>query len=197
MMGGSWGRIMFRRQSHTRKKQIILCAALLAGITCAPLSSRSQTPSGGGEWHEFQGTCTAAGNRQVISLGGDRKASITDLTGSLVLSGPSRPAVGFGAEAIVFNDSLTGLVGRGVWTDEHGDKIFSELRGETTGLDHRLFGTFIGGSGRYAGATGSYEFAWRYLIEGEDGTVQGQCMGLKGRVRAGPPPSAPTAGSSR
>ena len=114
-----------------------------------------------------------------------------------MLSGPSRPAVGFRAEAIVLNDSLTGLAGRAVWTDERGDQVFSELRGETTAAGNRLFGTFLGGSGRYAGATGSYEFSWRFLIEAEDGTVQGQSMGLKGRVRAAPPQSDATAGSSQ
>ena len=114
-----------------------------------------------------------------------------------MLSGPSRPAVGFRAEAIVLNDSLTGLMGRAVWTDERGDQVFSELRGETKVTGNRLYGTFLGGSGRYAGATGSYEFSWRFLIEAEDGTVQGQSEGLKGRVRAGPPQSAPAAGSSR
>ena len=165
-------------------------------VTCAPLATRSQGTSGGDEWREFQGTWTAVGKRQAIPLGGDRHASIADYNGSLVLSGPSRPAVGFRAEAIVLNDSLTGLVGRAVWTDERGDQIFSELRGETTATGNRLFGTFLGGSGRYARAAGSYEFSWRFLIEGEDGMVQGQSEGLKGRVRAGPQ-DAPAAGSSQ
>jgi hypothetical protein len=105
--------------------------------------------------------------------------------------------VGFRAEAIVLNDSVTGLTGRAVWTDERGDQVFSELRGETTATGNRLFGTFLGGSGRYTGATGSYEFSWRFLIETEDGTVQGQSMGLKGRVHADPPQSAPGEGSSQ
>jgi hypothetical protein len=188
---------MFRRQLHTRKKQITVYAAtVLVAVTFAPLPTWSQATPDGGEWREFQGTCTAVGKRQVIPLGGDRHAAIADFNGSLVLSGPSRPAVGFRAEAIVLNDSLTGLVGRAVWTDERGDRLFSELRGETTAAGNRLFGTFLGGSGRYVGATGSYEFSWRYLIEAEDGAVQGQCMGLKGRVRAGPQ-SAPAAGRSQ
>jgi hypothetical protein len=185
------------RRLHERRKQIALFAALLVAITCASLSAWSQATSDAGEWREFEGTCTAVGKREVISLGGARQASIADLNGSLVLSGPSRPAVGFRAEAIVLNDTLTGLVGRAVWTDERGDQVFSELRGEITATSNRLVGTFLGGSGRYAGATGSYEFSWRYLIEDEDGTVQGQCLGLKGRVRAGSPQGTLSTGRSQ
>jgi hypothetical protein len=188
---------MFRRQPHKRRRQVALCVALLVGFTCARLPVRAQTDPAGGEWREFQGTLTAVGKRQVIPLGGDRRASIADFNGSLVLTGPSRPAVGFRAEAIVLNDSVTGMVGRAVWTDERGDQIFSELRGETTATGNRLFGTFLGGSGRYAGATGSYEFSWRFMIEDTDGTVQGQSRDLKGQVRAAAPLAAPGAGSSQ
>ena len=190
-------RTMFRRQPHKRRQQIALYVALLVGVTCAPLPTWAQASSAGGEWREFQGTWTAVGKRQVIPLGGDRRASIADFNGSLMLTGPSRPAVGFRAEAIVLNDSVTGMVGRAVWTDERGDQVFSELRGETSAAGNRLFGRFLGGSGRYAGATGSYEFSWRFLLEAEDGTVQGQSMGLKGQVRAAAPQDAPSAGSSQ
>ena len=100
-----------------------------------------------------------------------------------MLSGASRPNVGFRAEAIVFNDSSTGMIGRAVWTDEHGDQAFSELQGAGTRSDNRILGTFIGGTGRYAGATGSYEFAWRFVLESDEGNMQGESVGLKGRVR--------------
>jgi hypothetical protein len=173
------------------------CVALLVGVICAPAPTCAQA-SAGNEWHEFQGTWTAVGKRRVIPLGGDRRASIADFDGSLMLTGPSRPALGFRAEAILLNDSLTGIVGRAVWTDERGDQVFSELRSETAATSsNRLLGTFLGGSGRYSGATGSYEFSWRFLLEDEDGTVQGQSMGLKGQVRADAPRGAPSAGSSR
>jgi hypothetical protein len=177
--------------------RVVLYVALLVGVTCADLPAWAQANPAGSEWREFQGTWTAVGKRQVIPLGGDRRASIADFNGSLLLTGPSRPAVGFRAEAIVLNDSVTGAVGRAVWTDERGDQIFSELRGETAATGNRLFGTFLGGSGHYAGATGAYEFSWRFLIEGEAGTVQGQSMDLKGRVRAAVPQGAPAAGSSQ
>lgn len=118
-----------------------------------------------------------------MQLGGDRRASVLIVNGSLVLSGQSRPSVGFRSEAIVFNDSATGMVGRAVWTDEQGEQVYSELHGEGTASNNKITGTFVGGTGRYSGATGTYDFSWRFVLADEEGNVQGQSMGLKGRVR--------------
>jgi hypothetical protein len=173
------------------------CAGLLTLAACSPEPSPSPAIPAGVEWHEFQGTWTAAGNRQTIHLGGDRRASIVKFNGSLLLAGASRPGMGFRAEAIVLNDSVTGMTGRSVWTDERGDQAYSELRGEGSATGNRIVGTFIGGTGRYAGATGTYEFSWRFVLETEDGTVQGQSEGLKGRVRVGTRPDTSGAGGPR
>ena len=161
----------------------IALASLLAVTGCGDAPRVS--PPTDSEWHEFEGTWTAAGNRYTMGLGSERKASIANLDGSLLLAGASRPAIGFRAEAIVLNDSATGVVGRAVWTDEHGDQAYSELRGEGTATHNKIVGTFIGGTGRYSGAAGTYEFSWRFVLETEDGSVQVQTVGLKGRVRAG------------
>jgi hypothetical protein len=158
---------------------------------CGPAPQTSEPPPAGGEWREFEGTWTAAGSRHTLHLGGERRASIADLTGSLVLKGSSRPAVGFRAQAIVLNDSATGMVGRAVWTDERGDQAYSELRGDGTATGNRIVGTFLGGSGRYLGVTGGYEFSWRFVLESEDGAVHGQSIGLKGRARIGSPQLGP------
>jgi hypothetical protein len=171
-------------------------AGLLALAACGP-APPPETPPAGSEWNEFHGTWTATGSRQTIRLGGDRRASIVNLDGSLLLAGPSRPGLGFRAETLVFNDSATGMVGRSVWTDEHGDQVYSEVRGEGTATSNRIVGTFLGGTGRYAGATGTYEFSWRFVLETEDGTVQGQSIGLKGRVRIDSPRATSGAGGPR
>jgi hypothetical protein len=149
------------------------------------------------EWHEFHGTWTATGSRHSIGLGDERRASIATYNGSLLLAGASRPGVGFRAEAIVLNDTATGMVGRSVWTDEHGDQVYSELKGEGTATGNRIAGTFLGGTGRYSGATGTYEFSWQFLLETEDGTVQGQSLGLRGRVYLGGAQAKPGAGGTR
>jgi hypothetical protein len=176
-----------RRIARSAVRVVLVSLLTTMVAACGPVAPPAQTPSADSAWHEFQGTWTAAGSRQIIRLGSDRRASVANLTGSLLLSGPARPGVGFRAEAVVLNDSATGMVGRSVWTDERGEQVFSELRGEGTSTGNRIVGTIVGGTGRFAGAQGSYEFSWRFVLETEDGVVQGQSVGLKGRVRAGAP----------
>ncbi|WP_130432022.1 hypothetical protein [Rivibacter subsaxonicus] len=140
------------------------------------------------EWREFEGSWNAAGTRQSIPLGADRRGSVIHLGGTMLLAGPGRPGVGFRVELIALTDSATGLVGRSVWTDEAGHQVFSELQGEGTVAQNRITGSILGGTGRYAGASGSYEFAWQYVLEAEDGSIQGRAVGLRGRVKPGTNP---------
>ena len=143
-------------------------------------------PAAAAEWMEFEGSWNGAGSRHTISLGEERVGSIVNLKGTMLLAGPGRPGVGFHAEVIGLVDSVTGFQGRSVWTDEHGDQVFSELEGEGTAAKNRITGTILSGTGRYSGATGSYEFSWQSVIEAEDGVMQGRAVDLKGRVRSGP-----------
>lgn len=166
---------------------ILLFSGLLALAACSRAPETSVSIPADADWHEFEGTWTAAGSRYTMRLGNDRQASIANFNGSLLLAGHSRPAVGFRSEAIVLSDSVSGVVGRAVWTDERGDQAYSELRGEGSAKSNRIVGTFLGGTGRYSDAEGTYEFSWRFVLENEDGTVQGQSIGLKGRVRVHAP----------
>ena len=145
---------------------------------------KTQSPIAG-EWRTFEGTWNATGTRRTLRLGANDRAAIFDMTGSLLLSGAQRPAVGFRAQAIGFSDSRTGMQGRSVWTDEGGHVVYSELKGEFVGTGNRIVGTFIGGTGRYTGVTGDYSFQWQYVIEAEDGAVSGRVVDFKGRARLG------------
>ena len=171
-----------------------MLANLLLVTACSRGPKASEPSPAGSEWHEFRGTWIATGNRYSMRFGIDRQASIANFNGSLMLTGPSRPAVGFRAEAIVLNDSVTGLVGRAVWTDERGEQVYSELKGEGTPTGNKIVGTFLGGTGRYSEATGTYEFSWRFVLQDEDGNVAGESLGLRGRVRVGLPQTTPNAG---
>ena len=171
----------------------IMGVLALAVVACGPASELPTPVAASGEWREFEGSWNAAGSRRTIPLGAERKGSILDLRGTMLLAGKGRPGAGFHSEVIALSDSETGLVGRGVWTDERGEQVFSELKGEGTAARNRIAGTILGGTGRYAGVNGTYEFSWQFVIEAEDGSIQGRAVGLKGRFRLG----QPNAGGSR
>lgn len=175
----------------------IALGTVLIISACGPSPEMSKPLPATGEWHEFVGTWTAAGSRSSIPLGEGRRASIAKLEGSLVLLGPSKPAVGFRAEALVLNDSASGTIGRAVWTDDRGDQVFSELTGQGTRTGSHIVGTFLGGTGRYAGATGSYEFSWRFVLQTEEGELQGQSEGLSGKIHVTSDQATPGAGGPR
>jgi hypothetical protein len=81
------------------------------------------------------------------------------------------------------SDSRTGVRGRSVWTDEHGDQVFSEFEGSPMGTGSALTGTIIGGTGRYAGLVGDYRFRWEYVIDAEEGAISGRTIDLEGRAQ--------------
>ena len=163
---------------------MVLVALLLTAACGQSGDPAPQTPPADA-WLAFEGTWTAAGTRRTLHLGAAHRAAIFELTGSLLLTGAQRPAVGFKAQAIGFSDSRAGMQGRCVWTDERGDMVYSELRGEAVGSGNHIMGTFVGGTGRYAGVTGDYTFQWQYVVDAEDGAVSGRVVDLKGRARLG------------
>jgi hypothetical protein len=162
----------------------LLIGLAFAVASCGPASQ--SPPVGIADWLEFEGSFNGVGDRHSIPLGETRVGSIVNLKGTMLLAGPGRPGVGFQSEVIGLVDNTTGFQGRSVWTDENGDRVFSELQGEGTTAKNRISGTILSGTGRYAGITGSYEFSWRSVMEAEEGVIQGRAVDLKGRVRMAP-----------
>jgi len=187
-------RFLTRAPRHGRKRGggvphgWFLLGLAFAAAACGPATQSSRLAAAPGGELEFRGSWNGAGRRHTISLGEDRIGSIVNLKGTMLLAGPGRPGVGFQSEVIGLTDSATGFQGRSVWTDEHGDQVYSELRGEGTAAKNRIAGTILSGTGRYAGVTGSYEFSWQWVMEGEDGAVHGRAVDLQGRVQPGPAP---------
>jgi len=171
---------------------LALCMLIAA---CSPSAPAPPTaPAGSGQRH-FTGTWNAAGTRQALDLGPGHRAEVFSLSGSLMLSGEARPHLGFRAEVIGFADSQSGMQGRSVWTDERGEKAFSELH--SAGVPGQLVeGRFVGGTGRYAGVSGEYTFKWQPLVATEDGGVSGRVVELRGWARLATPSAGPLPGGS-
>jgi hypothetical protein len=167
---------------------LFIVALLTAGCDRSTPPPTALAP---GEVRHFTGTWSATGNRQTMQLEAGHQAAILKFSGSLLLTGPQRPSTGFKAEVIGFADSLSGAQGRSVWTDERGDKVFSELQGETITPGKLIKGRFLGGTGRYAGVSGEYSFKWQSLVRNEDGDESGRVVDLQGWARLGSPASTP------
>jgi hypothetical protein len=155
------------------------------------------TDSKPGEVKTFTGTWSATGNRQTMQLESDHEAVIFRLTGSMLLAGQQRLKRGFKADLIGFSDSLSGMQGRSVWTDENGDKVFSELHGEPGEVGRLIEGRFIGGTGRYSSVSGEYTFRWKHLMNNENGKVSGRAVDLQGWARLGEPDTLPSTTGSQ
>jgi hypothetical protein len=174
---------------HQRQQSLGHCwywLALFAALICSACEQSSpplQKTGEPGQVRNFTGTWTATGDRQTMELGSGHVTAIFRYSGSLLLSGEQRVNAGFKGEIIGFADSQSGMQGRCTWTDENGDKLFSELHSETINLDQPINGRFIGGTGRYNKVTGEYTFKWQRLIEQEYGRVSGRVVGLKGWIR--------------
>lgn len=160
---------------------------LLATGTLVPLA-QVQAPAPAGEWVAFEGSWSATGERHTLPTQANRTAAIVRLSGAVVLTGHGGLGRGFRGEAIGYDDGQAVSLGRWVWTDDRGDRIFGELKGEPIATGRRTVGTITGGTGPYSGITGEYEFSWQYVVTEGATTVQGRTTGLKGRFRrAGSP----------
>lgn len=164
---------------------------------CGGPAKGPESVSSPGEWRSFEGTGSATGHADTLRMGPDRKVYIWKLSGSLLLIGEQRLGAGFRIDVIGTTDSLKGSTGWCVWTDTPGDQVFSEIRGSRIGTGTRIHGTLLGGTGRYAGATGEYEFEWQYFIESGNGAIQGRITGLRGRFRRDTPSAPPERRGSR
>ncbi len=170
----------------TRSKALLATGCAIA-LSLAPLTGgcrrstgESAPPASG--WRTFEGSLSATGERHTLELGPARRASVLSVSGSMLLTGERGLGVGFQARAIALSDEKTGMLGRAVWTDERGDQIFSELRGDPVASGRAVLGTITGGTGRWAGIEGEYRFDWSWVVEAGEGRVQGRAEGLRGRA---------------
>src|SRR5215468_12090970 len=90
----------FGERSAVGNRNLAMRLAGLVGALLVSACNPSPPPSSAaseGEGREFQGIWIATGTRQSIPFGTDRRASIANYSGTLMLSGAARPNVGFRA----------------------------------------------------------------------------------------------------
>ncbi|HEY6548689.1 MAG TPA: hypothetical protein VI589_12320 [Vicinamibacteria bacterium] len=161
---------------------------LAFALAFLPSAGARDQPASTPEWRSFAGTWSASGRRHLVAVEGGGQAAIVEVEGAVVLADPGGLSRGFHGQVIGFDDGQGASIGRCVWTDESGGRLFSRLRGEPLETGKRFSGTITGGTGRYAALEGEYSFTWQYVVATEDGRLQGRAVGLSGRVRRGESP---------
>jgi hypothetical protein len=169
----------------------VLLFAGLVGVLAAqtaspspPAAPAAQTPDQASPGHAFEGTWSASGERQALTTEAGHQAVTVQLSGAIAITAGPGLGRGFRGEVIGFDDGAGLVAGRAVWTDEKGDRIFSVLTGEALTAAGRLVrGTITGGTGRYAGVSGEYEFRWQSVIAADGNGVNGRAVDLRGVVR--------------
>lgn len=154
--------------------------ALAATLGAAAVQDPPVTPDGG---RPFEGAWSATGQRRTLATGGERPAAIVQVSGAVVLTLGEGLSRGFRGELIGFDDGQAVSLGRWVWTDERGDRLFGEVKGGPVRTGRRLAGAITGGTGRYAGITGEVWLTWQYVLDADEGTIQVRTTGLKGWYR--------------
>jgi hypothetical protein len=164
-------------------------ALLALGVLALALGA---AVSGAEEWWPFTANWTLSGRRTALPTEGARPAAIVYASGSFVVTRGDTLGRGFFGEVIGFDDGGALLVGRAVFTDERGDKVFALLKAQPLGTGRTAAGTITGGTGRWAGLEGDFTFSWKFVVGAGDGDFQAMAVNVEGRARRGSPAPAPT-----
>ena len=113
-------------------KSVIVVAAAFAAA--AAISAQTPAPAqqapAAGVWRTFEGSLSASGQRQTLPTESGRPAVTVQLSGAVAITSGEGLSRGFRGEVIGFDDGAGLTVRRCVWTDERGDRIFSQLKGD-------------------------------------------------------------------
>ena len=165
----------------TRRVRVLSALAALAFLGLVPGAPGQQSGSDG--WRRFTATWTLKGQRQTLDTGAERLSSIVHLTGPLTLTSGKELGRGLLGEVIGFDDGAALLVGRAVFTNERGEKIFCYLRAEPIGNSRRATATITGGTGRFAKLEGEFSFTWQYVVDSGGGEVDLRAVDIEGKTR--------------
>lgn len=171
------------------KKRIRMTLSAVLLTATAVQSGGQEIPRQG----TFDGRWEVVGKAQKIDLGESRTVSVAKFQGAVVLTGQARGlARGFRADCVGMQDQKTGGIGRCVWKDRFDHEIWSEISSASLGVARQSHGVFVGGTGKFEGIEGEFEFEWIYMMPAsEEGTVHGRTTNISGSWKLPPAKGKP------
>jgi hypothetical protein len=151
------------RRPRRRAAAAIAIATLMFSLSA---SGQSPVPKQG----TFKVRHKVSGSVEELPFGTGRTVSIFHLEGTVEAQREGGPMRDMNCDCLGLMDSKTGNVGRCLWTDKDGDKVFIELKGQLAAAGGKSRATFTGGTGKYTGISGGYDVVWaKGGEEGEPG----------------------------
>lgn len=163
-----------RTSKTTPRASLLVVAALAFG----PAAGAQEIPKEG----SFDGRWDLVGKAQKIELGDERTVTVVKFEGAIVLTGHQRGlSRGFRTECVGLQDPKTGGLGRCVWKDRFDHEIWSEIESDSVGSTRKSRGRLVGGTGKFEGISGSFEFEWVYMTPAsKEGPVRGYATEIAG-----------------
>jgi len=145
---------------------VFTLAGMLSGAAVAQ-------PQGGAKRGSFSGHWSMSGDTQPLSLGPGRQVATFQIEGLFNVRDDAGVLEDFWSECIGLSDPVPGGAARCVWEDSDGDRIYSELAGQTLlGQDvASVEGRLVGGTGKYTGIQGRYSLTWTSIFQAPEDQV--------------------------
>ena len=134
----------------------------------------------------FAANWSAAGESETLVLDEIRAVTTIRSRGVVVTESDQGFVRALQTDCIGINirDVEANGTGRCVWIDSDDDRVVSEIVGALSDAMATVRGTFLGGTGKYAGLTGEYELSWQSLLTiEEEGTIHGYSTSMIGTWR--------------
>jgi hypothetical protein len=169
-----------QRSSRSAAPILIAILLLLSAAASAPGGAAGRAPlkqSG-----SFQAQWSIAGTQQGLDFGPARSLSIYEHSGTVTVVRSDGLVGNALSKCIGLGDTAKGDVSRCIWIDAAGEKIFSELtaRTDAESTTGRGSGTFVGGTGRFEGITGSYEIDRVNVPSLDPEKIEGRSLRMQG-----------------
>lgn len=154
-------------------------------LPCAALAGPPDLRITGGS---FDASWNADGTVHLLEFKDSVPVAAGRLTGTLVMQTNQGAFPSFETECIAFSDDTSVGLGRCVWTNTVGDKVFVELQSSGTAGFGPTRGRLVGGTGRFEGISGGFVLEWNYSVSGwEDATLTGHTIRMNGNFQLGRP----------
>ena len=138
---------------------VVLFGSLLAAWASAEPPAVEAAPPAAGE---FEAHWSVEGTRDALDFGETHSQAIFRHTGTLKVMRSDGLLANALSKCIGLSDSVEGSRARCVWLTGLGDEIYSVMERDTVpgAQGGRGTGRIVGGAGRFAGISGSYELTW-------------------------------------